>query len=78
MPFQLTVDGTYDTPMDALRQALQGAGAMLLSNPHNPLGKVFPRDELLAVATACLDQGALIISDEIHAELCFDGRRHIP
>ncbi|WP_210711710.1 PatB family C-S lyase [Pseudomonas sp. MWU349] len=78
VPFQLTADGTYDTPMDALRQALQGAGAMLLSNPHNPLGKVFPRDELLAVATACLDQGALIISDEIHAELCFDGRRHIP
>lgn len=30
------------------------------------------------MANACLDQGTLIISDEIHAELCFDGRRHIP
>lgn len=30
------------------------------------------------MANACLEQGALIISDEIHAELCFDGRRHIP
>ncbi|NBF04021.1 putative C-S lyase [Pseudomonas sp. Fl5BN2] len=78
VPFQLTDQGTYVTPMDTLRQALQGAGAMLLSNPHNPLGKVFPQEELLALATACLDQGALIISDEIHAELCFDGRRHIP
>lgn len=78
VPFQVTAEGTYTTPMAELRQALQGAGALLLSNPHNPLGKVFPREELQAVAEACLEQGALIVSDEIHAELCFDGRRHIP
>ncbi|MFC6299660.1 putative C-S lyase [Pseudomonas sp. CCM 7893] len=78
VPFELSAEGEYFTPLPALRQALAGAGALLLSNPHNPIGKVFPREELLAVATACLDQGALIISDEIHAELCFDGRRHIP
>ncbi|KTC35510.1 aminotransferase [Pseudomonas sp. ABAC61] len=78
VPFQVTAEGTYSTPMAELRQALHGAGALLLSNPHNPLGKVFPREELQAVAQACLDQGALIVSDEIHAELCFDGHRHIP
>lgn len=78
VPFELNDQGEYLTPLPALRQALKGAGALLLSNPHNPLGKVFPREELLAVANACLDQGTLIISDEIHAELCFDGRRHIP
>jgi cystathionine beta-lyase len=78
VPFELNVQGEYLTPLPALRQALDGAGALLLSNPHNPLGKVFAREELLAVASACLEQGALIISDEIHAELCFDGRRHIP
>ncbi|MFC6340263.1 putative C-S lyase [Pseudomonas sp. CCM 7891] len=78
VPFQLNAEGEYLTPLPALHQALKGAGAFLLSNPHNPIGKVFPREELLAVATACLDQGALIISDEIHAELCFDDRRHIP
>ncbi len=77
IPFE-RVDAEYITPMPALHQALNGAGALLLSNPHNPIGKVFPREELLAVANACLEQGALIISDEIHAELCFDGRRHIP
>lgn len=71
-------NGEYLTPLPAMRQALNGAGALLLSNPHNPIGKVFPREELLAVTNACLDNGALIISDEIHAELCFDGRRHIP
>lgn len=70
--------GEFHTPLDALRQALHGGGALLLSNPHNPLGKVFDRDELKAVADICLEQDAWIISDEIHAELCFDGRVHIP
>ncbi|MGC6369757.1 MalY/PatB family protein [Pseudomonas sp. K2I15] len=78
VPFELSAEREYLTPLPAMREALTGAGALLLSNPHNPMGKVFPREELLAVATACLDQGALIVSDEIHAELCFDGRRHIP
>ncbi|MFN3766933.1 MAG: MalY/PatB family protein [Ectopseudomonas guguanensis] len=77
VPFELR-NGEYLTPLPALRTALNGAGALLLSNPHNPIGKVFPREELLAVANACLDSGALIISDEIHAQLCFDGRLHIP
>lgn len=76
--FDHLADGTYATPLDALRQSLAGGGALLLSNPHNPLGKAFPREELQAVADICLQQDAWIISDEIHAELCFDGRVHIP
>ncbi|QVW26029.1 PatB family C-S lyase [Pseudomonas hormoni] len=76
--FDTLADGTYATPLDALRQSLAGGGALLLSNPHNPLGKAFPRDELQAVADICREQDAWIISDEIHAELCFDGRKHIP
>jgi cystathionine beta-lyase len=52
-------------------------GALLLSNPHNPLGKVFSA-ELTDIADICLAHDAWIISDEIHAELCFDGRVHIP
>ena len=78
LEFDALADGTYATPLDALRQSLTGGGALLLSNPHNPLGKVFPREELQAVADICLEQDAWIISDEIHAELCFDGRVHIP
>ncbi|WP_223512396.1 MalY/PatB family protein [Pseudomonas sp. GL-B-19] len=76
--FDEQADGTYTTPLASLSQSLQGGGALLLSNPHNPLGKAFPRDELQAIADICLEQGAWIISDEIHAELCFDGRKHIP
>ena len=76
--FDLQADGTFTTPLDSLRQSLQGGGALLLSNPHNPLGKAFPRDELQAIADICVEQDAWIISDEIHAELCFDGRVHVP
>ncbi|MBK5549140.1 PatB family C-S lyase [Pseudomonas sp. TH03] len=78
LEFVAQADGSYATPLDALRESLNGGGALLLSNPHNPLGKVFPREELQAVADICLAQDAWIISDEIHAELCFDGRVHIP
>ncbi|WP_426782945.1 MalY/PatB family protein [Pseudomonas atacamensis] len=78
LEFNAQADGTYATPLDALRESLKGGGALLLSNPHNPLGKVFAREELQAVADICAAQDAWIISDEIHAELCFDGRVHIP
>lgn len=78
LEFDAQADGTYATPLDALRESLTGGGALLLSNPHNPLGKTFPREELQAVADICVAQDAWIISDEIHAELCFDGRVHIP
>lgn len=78
LSFDALTDGTYATPLETLRQSLEGGGALLLSNPHNPLGKAFPREELQAVADICLEQNAWIISDEIHAELCYDGRVHIP
>ena len=78
LEFIAQADGTYLTPLDVLRDSLHGGGALLLSNPHNPIGKVFGREELQAVADICAAQDAWIISDEIHAELCFDGRVHIP
>lgn len=78
LKFVAQADGTYLTPLEGLRESLIGGGALLLSNPHNPIGKVFGREELQAVADICVARDAWIISDEIHAELCFDGRVHIP
>ncbi|PTS93391.1 MalY/PatB family protein, partial [Pseudomonas sp. HMWF006] len=78
LEFVAQADGTYLTPLEGLRESLIGGGALLLSNPHNPIGKVFGREELQAVADICVARDAWIISDEIHAELCFDGRVHIP
>ncbi|MBS1063853.1 PatB family C-S lyase [Gluconobacter wancherniae] len=57
---------------------MSGARAFLLCNPHNPSGKVYTREELLGIADICAKRDALIISDEIHGDLVFDGRTHTP
>jgi len=71
-------DDVYRTDMAALGKALDQSKALLFCNPHNPTGKVFTRDELQAIAKACADRDVLIVSDEIHCDLLFDGRRHVP
>ncbi|WP_287811810.1 MalY/PatB family protein [Pseudomonas sp.] len=78
LPFHADANGLYPTDLAALEAALGNAGAMILSNPHNPLGKVFDRTELQAIADACVAHDTLLISDEIHAQIVFDGRKHIP
>ncbi|MBL8702652.1 MAG: PatB family C-S lyase, partial [Alphaproteobacteria bacterium] len=71
-------DDTYRTDMTAFGRALDRSKALLFCNPHNPTGKVFARDELQAIAEACLARDVLIVSDDIHCDLLFDGRRHVP
>lgn len=78
LPFHVDANGQYPTDIAALNNALLQSRALLLSNPHNPLGKVFERDELRAIGEACVQHDVLIISDEIHADILFDGRRHTP
>jgi cystathionine beta-lyase len=50
----------------------------LFCHPHNPLGRVFTRQELQEMADICLQNEALIVSDEIHSELLLDENRHVP
>jgi len=50
----------------------------LLCNPHNPVGRVFRRDELEKMAEICLRRNVIICSDEIHCDLLYPGYRHIP
>jgi cystathionine beta-lyase len=50
----------------------------LFCHPHNPLGRVFARQELQAMAEVCLQNEAIIVSDEIHSELLLENIRHIP
>jgi cysteine-S-conjugate beta-lyase len=72
-------DGRYAIDFDRLEAAI-GARTrmMLLCNPHNPVGRVFRRDELLRIAEICLRRGLVICADEIHGELTFSGQRHVP
>ncbi len=77
VPLRQTEHG-YVMDVDPLAAALSQSRALLLCNPQNPTGKVFTKDELTEIATLCRDNDALIISDEIHCDLLFDGRHHIP
>lgn len=52
--------------------------AFFLCNPHNPVGRVFRRDELEQLVDFCEAHDLILISDEIHCDLVFSGHQHIP
>jgi cystathionine beta-lyase len=60
--------------LDALLAA--GARTLLLTQPHNPWGRVFNRAELEGIRDVVLRHGARVVSDEIHAPLVLPGARH--
>lgn len=73
------VNGRYTFDFDDLRAKIdENTKLLLLSNPQNPGGMVWTREELTELATICLENNVMIISDEIHSDLIFDGNRHIP
>lgn len=71
-------DGTYKMDLEDLRRKIQGVKVIILSNPHNPVGRVWRKDELEALGRLCIDHNVLVVSDEIHADLLFPGYKHIP
>jgi cystathionine beta-lyase len=51
---------------------------IIISNPHNPVGRVWTPEELNNLADICLNNNILIISDEIHCDLALPGFTHTP
>lgn len=73
----------WQLPMRHLQKAADANGAnarvLQLCNPHNPNGKIFEREELLALAEFCEKRNMFICADEVHADLILDeDRQHIP
>ncbi len=78
-PLGREADGRYVADLDSFRAAIHArTRAFLLCNPHNPVGRVFTRDELAGMAQVCLERGLPIIADEIHCDLLYQGQRHVP
>jgi cystathionine beta-lyase len=72
-------DGSYAIDMDRFEAALTPPTSLfILCNPHNPVGRVFRRGELEAMAAACARRDVIICSDEIHCDLLLDGNQHLP
>jgi len=51
---------------------------LLISNPHNPVGRVWTKSELEKIAEICSKHQVMVVSDEIHADLVFENHKHIP
>ncbi len=60
----------------AKKAALKEAKALLFCNPHNPVGRVWTKEELLKVANICCNNNVFIIDDEIHHDLIMPGYKH--
>jgi len=72
-------DGRYVIDYDQMEHAVSdGTRVFILCNPHNPIGRVYGRDELARMAEICLRHDTIICSDEIHADFVYEGRAHVP
>lgn len=78
-PLQRMSDGRYKIDWDVFEQGFNpDTKVFVLCNPHNPVGRVFQKEELERMAASCLDKGVTILSDEIHCDLLFSGQQHMP
>ncbi len=78
-PLSLQPDGSYTIDWDVFESAITADTRMfLLCNPHNPIGRVYRRDELSKLAEICLRHEMTIVSDEIHCDLIYRGYHHTP
>ncbi len=68
----------YIVDWDLFEQCAGQARVLLLCNPHNPVGRVWTREELLLMAEICRRNGVFVISDEIHCELTYPGHDYTP
>ena len=76
----LRLEGTrYSQDVQGLENAADGrARLLILCSPHNPVARVWRRDELESLGEACLRRQLIIVSDEIHCDLVLPGHRHLP
>jgi len=73
------VNGRYHFDFDDLLSKIDRNTKMLfLCNPHNPGGMVWTEDELIKLGEICVKNEIIVVSDEIHADLVFNGHKHTP
>jgi cystathionine beta-lyase len=72
------VDGRYEIDFDALDAAAASSRLLVLCSPHNPVGRVWTREELLGIAEIAERRNLIVLADEIHADLVFQPNSHVP
>ena len=72
-------NGRYRMDLEGLERLIdEKTKALVLCNPHNPIGLLWDRETLARLADLCDRRGLLVISAEIHGDLALYGRRHTP
>ena len=78
-PLKLGDDGKYSFDIDDLESKIdEKTKLLLLCSPHNPVGRVWRREELEEILELCLKYNIVIFSDEIHSDLVYAPYKHIP
>lgn len=82
------INGRYEMDYEDLEHQFQARIGMLpvpgrikaimLCNPHNPVGRLWSREELIRLGEIAVNHGVVVISDEIHCELLYKGHQHTP
>lgn len=76
----IQANGYYRMDFEALEILASDARTkmLILCSPHNPVGRVWSREELARLGQICLAHGVLVISDEIHSDLVYSWAKHTP
>lgn len=74
----INTNGVYTLDREDFKKkcALSEIKALIISNPHNPVGKVWTKEELTFMGNICLENGVFVIDDEIHNDLIMPGVTH--
>jgi cystathionine beta-lyase len=73
-------DGKYDIDWKDLEDklSLEETSALILCNPHNPVGKIWSKEELDKIGKLCAKYNVVVISDEVHCDMTRPGKTYIP
>lgn len=71
-------NGDYVMDYEDIEKNINEVKMFLLCNPHNPVGRVWRKEELEKLGDICLKHNVIIISDEIHSDIIYKNHKHIP
>ncbi|RDY26218.1 pyridoxal phosphate-dependent aminotransferase [Romboutsia weinsteinii] len=71
-------DGNYVMDYEDIESKIKDVKMFILCNPHNPVGRVWTKEELQNLGDICIKHNVKVISDEIHSDIIFNGHKHTP
>lgn len=71
-------DGNYVMDYEDIESKIKDVKMFILCNPHNPVGRVWTKEELQKLGDICIKHNVKVISDEIHSDIIFSGHKHTP